>query len=600
MRSVAGRGCGAGVADTEAEGLDAPRTQLDRRAHPRSRPPVVLDAVERDYRREAFAHTGWPFTRWVRSLRPDPLRRLRLSAARGEGKRDAHAITESDVRAVLGRSSLPPATPAARSAVELATRALGDRVGEQLPGRWSQSVADAATPPGDDLGDALDRAVTRTPLRTRKPLWWAVFNLLQWLLALAAVLGLAWLAVLAGMAWLRLPEPGTPTGGHPAGADPDAAGRLGPRARALGAGRGRWRASVPDAAARSSPGVCATASAVVARELDRGTGAGRPGPPPHDARAARHRRRPPRLTVALSAGAAGPPRLDRRPDRALSTAGEGSSHGPHRTAGALAAAGVRRTDSGNTRRCGGHRAETDEVMGMNETYVTISGNVVGDPQVRRTRADVPFVTFRVASNVRRVDHKTGEYIDAGTNFVNVTAFRSLGINLANSLEKGHPVVVYGADARSTSGPTASGQARPSRSTPTTSVTTSPVGSPRSSGWLGPSSSSTTGWPTRPCSRRARRSTVPATASEDRGRRLVTTGPRRRGSAVRPAAGGRRGRRRPAGGQRVRCRRGRHGRLRGRRRRRLLTRTGPGSRRGLLEVGACAGPRCTQGDRRPVP
>ena len=48
--------------------------------------PVVLDAVERDYRREAFAHTGWPFTRWVRSLRPDPLRRLRLSAARWRGQ----------------------------------------------------------------------------------------------------------------------------------------------------------------------------------------------------------------------------------------------------------------------------------------------------------------------------------------------------------------------------------------------------------------------------------------------------------------------------------------------------------------------------------
>ena len=63
---------------------------------------------------------------------------------------------------------------------------------------------------------------------------------------------------------------------------------------------------------------------------------------------------------------------------------------------------------------------------MNETYVTISGNVVGDPQVRMTRANVPFVTFRVASNVRRVDYKTGEYIDAGTNFVNVTAFRLAG------------------------------------------------------------------------------------------------------------------------------------------------------------------------------
>ena len=80
---------------------------------------------------------------------------------------------------------------------------------------------------------------------------------------------------------------------------------------------------------------------------------------------------------------------------------------------------------------------------MNETYVTVSGNVVGDPVVRATRANVPFVTFRVASNVRRVDRKTGEYIDAGTNFVNVTAFRALGVNLSNSLNKGEPVIVYG-------------------------------------------------------------------------------------------------------------------------------------------------------------
>jgi len=80
---------------------------------------------------------------------------------------------------------------------------------------------------------------------------------------------------------------------------------------------------------------------------------------------------------------------------------------------------------------------------MNETYVTVSGNVVGDPVVRATRANVPFLTFRVASNVRRVDYKTGEYIDAGTNFVNVTAFRGLGVNLSNSLKKGEPVIVYG-------------------------------------------------------------------------------------------------------------------------------------------------------------
>jgi single-strand DNA-binding protein len=82
-------------------------------------------------------------------------------------------------------------------------------------------------------------------------------------------------------------------------------------------------------------------------------------------------------------------------------------------------------------------------MTMNETYVTVSGNVVGDPVVRATSANVPFVTFRVASNVRRLNFKTGEYADAGTNFVNVTAFRALGVNLANSLVKGQPVLVHG-------------------------------------------------------------------------------------------------------------------------------------------------------------
>lgn len=80
---------------------------------------------------------------------------------------------------------------------------------------------------------------------------------------------------------------------------------------------------------------------------------------------------------------------------------------------------------------------------MNEVLVTINGNVVGDPEVRMTRAGVPFVTFRLASNVRRLDREKGEYVDAETNFVSVSAFRSLGINLANSIKKGDPLVVYG-------------------------------------------------------------------------------------------------------------------------------------------------------------
>ena len=164
--------------------------------------PTVVDAVARDFRLEASARTGWPFTRWVRALRPAPLRRLRLDRE-ADGAPD---IREHDVRAVLGRSSIPPPAPAARAAVDLAARRIGTAAGEGLPTRWADAVADAARPVDGDLADALDQAVVRTPLRGRKPLWWAVAGLLQVLLAVAAVAGLLWLVVVALAGWLQLPE----------------------------------------------------------------------------------------------------------------------------------------------------------------------------------------------------------------------------------------------------------------------------------------------------------------------------------------------------------------------------------------------------------
>jgi single-strand DNA-binding protein len=80
---------------------------------------------------------------------------------------------------------------------------------------------------------------------------------------------------------------------------------------------------------------------------------------------------------------------------------------------------------------------------MNEMYVTVSGRLVAKPEARMTRGGVPFAAFRVASTVRRPNSSTGQYEDAGTNFLNVTAFRSLGANAANCLDKGDPVIVYG-------------------------------------------------------------------------------------------------------------------------------------------------------------
>jgi GTP-binding protein EngB required for normal cell division len=162
--------------------------------------PVVLDAVRKDYLRQSRANAGWPFTRWLSGLRPDPLRRLRL----GDDRAGTSGISPSDVRTVLGRSSLPPPSPAARSAVQLATRQVGERAGQDLPPRWADAVADAASPDDSTLADALDQAVMATPLRARNPFWWSFLRVVQLLLALTAVAGLLWLTVLAVLGYLQI------------------------------------------------------------------------------------------------------------------------------------------------------------------------------------------------------------------------------------------------------------------------------------------------------------------------------------------------------------------------------------------------------------
>jgi GTP-binding protein EngB required for normal cell division len=200
----------SGVADAEPNVGDVADTGLVEALSRAAGIPVILQAVERDYRRESGILTGWPVTRWVKALRPAPLRRLGL--AKDVSARPG-AIGLSDVRSVLGRSSLPPATPAARAAVALAARELGDRAGRDLPQSWTDAVADAATPDEHDLGDALDQAVVGTSLRARDPLWWTFFGLLQWVFALAAAVGLVWLVVLMVLGWLQLPRGDTPTFG---------------------------------------------------------------------------------------------------------------------------------------------------------------------------------------------------------------------------------------------------------------------------------------------------------------------------------------------------------------------------------------------------
>lgn len=164
--------------------------------------PVVLEAVERDYRRHAAEATGWPFLRWTGKLRPAPLRRLGLQELMRED--DLKGMSRSQARVATGRSSLPAASTAARSAVEVATQNVAERASDGLPPTWAEQVADAATPESADLVDALDQAVMTADISSRRPAWWSVVAAVQWLLAAVAVVGLGWLVVLMVLGWLQL------------------------------------------------------------------------------------------------------------------------------------------------------------------------------------------------------------------------------------------------------------------------------------------------------------------------------------------------------------------------------------------------------------
>ncbi|MEP6631527.1 MAG: GTPase [Lapillicoccus sp.] len=169
--------------------------------------PVVLAAVDEDYRREALGRTGWIFTRWGRRLRPDPLRRLRLDRVPSQVLEDVDPL---DVREVVGRSSIPAPSASARSAVKLAALGLTERASEGLPVLWSEAVSDAAAPTDDRLYERLDRVVVTTPLRSRPPVWWRAMGWLQWVFGLASVVGLVWLVALGVVGWLQLPQIDTP------------------------------------------------------------------------------------------------------------------------------------------------------------------------------------------------------------------------------------------------------------------------------------------------------------------------------------------------------------------------------------------------------
>ncbi|MFH8250041.1 single-stranded DNA-binding protein [Microbacterium sp. B2969] len=75
--------------------------------------------------------------------------------------------------------------------------------------------------------------------------------------------------------------------------------------------------------------------------------------------------------------------------------------------------------------------------------ITITGNIATEPEQRRTPSGVPVTTFRVASGQRRFDRTTNSWVDAGTNWFSVSAFRGLAEHAFRSLSKGDRVILTG-------------------------------------------------------------------------------------------------------------------------------------------------------------
>lgn len=76
-----------------------------------------------------------------------------------------------------------------------------------------------------------------------------------------------------------------------------------------------------------------------------------------------------------------------------------------------------------------------------ETMITMTGIAVTDVKSSDVRG-ASVASFRLLSTVRRYDRNRG-WIDADTNFVTITCWRGLAQNVASSVVKGNPLLVFG-------------------------------------------------------------------------------------------------------------------------------------------------------------
>ena len=159
---------------------------------------VITRAVEGSDRHRAHTRVGWFWLRWIEHLRRDPLKVLHLGG--GGRPPSVAAADESDGgpgRGVVDISSLPPAGPAATGNLRSSAHVYALAACDGLPDDLAVQAVSRSDERAENLAVPLDRAVAAVDYGVwRRPAWWAVADVAQWVTALTALIGGLWLVAI--------------------------------------------------------------------------------------------------------------------------------------------------------------------------------------------------------------------------------------------------------------------------------------------------------------------------------------------------------------------------------------------------------------------
>lgn len=79
----------------------------------------------------------------------------------------------------------------------------------------------------------------------------------------------------------------------------------------------------------------------------------------------------------------------------------------------------------------------------NETYVTLVGRLIADPEVKVTGQGTALATFTVATNPRLFNRQAGGWEDGPASFHDCEVWQTQAEHVADTLTKGARVIIYG-------------------------------------------------------------------------------------------------------------------------------------------------------------